>query len=93
MRMLLVLAAVDQVTAIPRATAPAKDYPIRAVPLTSVRITDGSRAPKREINRTVTIPHIMQQNELTVRIDNFRLGSHAELAEVPRAQRLFGLEK
>jgi len=71
MRMLLVLAAVAQVTVIPRATAPAKDYPIRAVPLTSVRITDGSCAPKRAINRSVTIPHIMQQNEATGRIDNF----------------------
>jgi DUF1680 family protein len=73
MRMLLVLAAVAQVTVIPRAPAPApaKDYPIRAVPLTAVRITDGFWAPKREINRTVTIPHIMQQNELSGRIDNF----------------------
>jgi hypothetical protein len=82
MRMLLVLAAVAQVTVIPRAlprladarsgqAAPAKDYPIRAVPLTSVRITDGFWAPRRETNRTVTIPHIMQQNEVTGRIDNF----------------------
>jgi uncharacterized protein len=71
MRMLLILATVAQVTVIPRATEPRKDYPIRAVPLTSVRITDGFWAPKREINRTVTIPHIMQQNELTGRIDNF----------------------
>ena len=71
MRMLLVLAAVAQVTVIPRQVPPAKDYPIRAVPLTSVRITDGFWASKREINRTVTIPHIMRQNELTGRIDNF----------------------
>jgi len=79
--MLLILAVVAQVTVIPRTTGPtrpadvrsgpAKDYPIRAVPLTSVRITDGFWAPKREVNRTVTIPHIMQQNELTGRIDNF----------------------
>jgi len=73
MRSLLVLALLAQVTVIPRANPPtsAKDYPIRAVPLTSVRITDGFWGPKREINRTVTIPHIMQQNELTGRIDNF----------------------
>ena len=69
--MLLILATVAQVTVIPRATEPRKDYPIRAVPLTSVRITDRFWAPKREINRTVTIPHIMQQNELTGRVDNF----------------------
>jgi DUF1680 family protein len=81
MRMLLVLAAVAQVTVIPRTPlrpadarsghTAAQDYPIRAVPLTAVRITDGFWAPKREINRTVTIPHIMQQNEVTGRIDNF----------------------
>jgi hypothetical protein len=41
MRMLLILAALAQVTVRPRATPPPKDYPIRAVPLTSVTITDG----------------------------------------------------
>lgn len=65
MRMLWLLAAVAQVSVIPGAVprlvdtrsgqvVTAKDYLIRAVPLTSV-----------------TIPHIMQQNELTGRIDNF----------------------
>jgi len=68
----LILAVLAQVTVLPRtAAAPTKDYPIQAVPLTSVRITDAFWAPKREINRTVTIPHIMQQNELTGRVDNF----------------------
>jgi uncharacterized protein len=72
MCILLVLALIAQVTVLPRtAKAPTKDYPIRAVPLTSVRITDAFWAPKREINRTVTIPHIMQENELTGRVDNF----------------------
>src|SRR6478672_8595710 len=73
MRMFLIGAAVlAQVSVIPRATTvPPKDYPIRAVPLTAVRITDAFWAPKREVNRTVTIPHIMQQNELTGRVDNF----------------------
>jgi uncharacterized protein len=72
MRALLVLAALAQVTVLPRTAAtPTKDYPIRAVPLTSVRITDAFWAPKREVNRSVTIPHIMQQNELTGRVDNF----------------------
>src|SRR5262245_4351990 len=73
MRSLLILTLVAQVTVIPRGQPPrqAKDYPIRAVPLTSVRITDTFWAPKRETNRTVTIPYIMQQNELTGRIDNF----------------------
>ena len=83
MRMLLVLAAVAQVTVIPRAASPAKDYPIRAVPLTSVRITDGFWAPKREINRTVTIPHIMRQNELTGRIDNFLKAAKKKSGRLP----------
>jgi len=70
--MLLMLALVAQVSVIPRTTTkPTKDYPIEAVPLTAVRITDKFWAPKRDINRTVTIPHIMQQNELTGRVDNF----------------------
>jgi uncharacterized protein len=74
MRYLALAAAVvaAQVTVIPRAaTKPTKDYPIAPVPLTAVRITDKFWAPRREINRTVTIPHIMQQNELTGRVDNF----------------------
>jgi len=72
MRLLVLLTALAQVTVIPRATTkPAKDYPITPVPLTAVTITDAFWAPKREINRTVTIPHIMQQNEITGRIDNF----------------------
>lgn len=68
----LILAVLAQVTVLPRTVqAPTKDYPIRAIPLTSVRITDAFWAPKREINLTVTIQHIMQQNELTGRVDNF----------------------
>jgi DUF1680 family protein len=49
----------------------AQDYPIAAVPLTSVRLTDRFWAPRGETNRTVTIPHIMRQNQLTGRVDNF----------------------
>ncbi len=68
----LLLAVLAQVTVIPRATPPpAKDYPITPVPITAVHITDDFWAPKREINRTVTIPHIFEQNELTGRVDNF----------------------
>ncbi len=56
--------------------ASAADYPIRAVPLTSVRLTDAFWRPRLEINRTVTIPHILRQNELTGRIDNFLKAAH-----------------
>ena len=47
------------------------DYPIRAVPLKAVRFTDDFWRPRLETNRTVTIPHILRQNELTGRVDNF----------------------
>jgi hypothetical protein len=47
------------------------NYPIRAVPITNVRITDEFWAPRMRTNRTVTIPHIMRQDELTGRVDNF----------------------
>jgi len=50
---------------------PPRDYAIRAVPLTAVTIDDGFWAPKLEVNRTVTIPHILQQNDDTGRVANF----------------------
>src|SRR5262245_3636138 len=55
---------------------PIQPYPIRAVPLTAVSITDDFWRPKIEINRTVTIPHILKQNEITGRIDNFLKAAH-----------------
>src|SRR5207302_2915738 len=58
------------------ASLPAADYPIRAVPLTAVRITDSFWRPRLDTNRTVTIPHIMRQNELTGRVDNFLKAAH-----------------
>src|SRR5205807_7690729 len=47
------------------------DYPIKAVPPTDVRLTDSFWRPRLETNRSVTIPHIMRQNEVTGRVDNF----------------------
>jgi DUF1680 family protein len=48
-----------------------RDYPIRAVPLTAVTIDDVFWAPKLEVNRTVTIPHILKENDDTGRVANF----------------------
>ena len=48
------------------------DYPIAAVPASAVTLTDKFWAPKLETNRRVTIPHILQENETTGRVDNFR---------------------
>ena len=73
---MLLAGAVSQVAVIPRAPAPAQDYPIAAVPLTSVRITDRFWAPRREVNRTVTIPHILHENDITGRVDNFLKAAH-----------------
>ena len=52
-------------------TALPRDYPIRAVPMTAVTIDDGFWAPKLETNRTVTIPHILKENDDTGRVANF----------------------
>jgi uncharacterized protein len=54
------------------AIAPQADYPLTAVPASQVTLTDTFWAPKLDINRRVTIPHIMRQNEETGRVDNFR---------------------
>lgn len=57
--------------------APAvREYPIRPVPLTSVKLTDSFWRPRLETNRTVTIPHILRQNELTGRVANFLKAAH-----------------
>jgi DUF1680 family protein len=52
------------------------DYPIAPVAAAQVRLTDAFWAPKLEINRRVTIPHIMRENETTGRVDNFRKAAH-----------------
>ena len=51
------------------------DYSIQAVPLKQVQITGGFWRPRLETNRAVTIPHILQQNEATGRVDNLRKGA------------------
>ncbi len=48
-----------------------RDYPIRAVPSSAVTIDDQFWAPKLAINRTVTIPHILKENDATGRVANF----------------------
>ena len=48
-----------------------KDYPIKPVPFTNVRIHDDFWSRRIEINRTVTIPHDFKECEITGRVDNF----------------------
>ncbi len=54
------------------ATPPPDEWQIEPVVFTEVQLTDNFWAPRMAINRTVTIPHLAQQNEETGRIDNFR---------------------
>src|SRR5947209_422698 len=56
--------------ATPAGSAPT-DYPIRPVAAAAVVIDDQFWSPKLEINRTVTIPHILTENEATGRVANF----------------------
>ncbi|HVS66288.1 MAG TPA: beta-L-arabinofuranosidase domain-containing protein [Thermoanaerobaculia bacterium] len=51
---------------------------IEPVPITAVTIDDEFWAPRLERNRTVTVPHILEQNEATGRIANFRRAAGLE---------------
>jgi uncharacterized protein len=59
-----------------QADAPAAGYLIKPVGLADVRITNGFWKARLDVNRAVTIPHIIAQNELTGRIDNFLKAAH-----------------
>jgi len=48
-----------------------RDYPIKPVPFTSVKIKDNFWSKRLEINRTITLPHNFQKCEETGRLDNF----------------------
>jgi len=48
------------------------EWQVEPVVFTDVKLTDTFWAPRMEINRTVTIPHLARQNEETGRVDNFR---------------------
>lgn len=53
------------------AAAPARDYPVQAVPFTEVQVADAFWSPRLETNRLVTIPYAFEKCEETGRIDNF----------------------
>ena len=50
-----------------------KDYPVRPVEFTKVRVMDDFWLPRIKTNQKVTIPFAMQQNEETGRVDNFAI--------------------
>ena len=62
----------DPAAPAPDAGVPALDYPIRPVPFTHVKLTDGFWAPRLETNRAVSVPYALRMNEETGRVDNFR---------------------
>ncbi len=51
--------------------APPRDYPVKPVPFTSVRLNDVFWAPRIETNRAVTIPYAFRKDEETGRVDLF----------------------
>jgi DUF1680 family protein len=67
----LVLVVVAVLTGCSRPGTAEHRYPITAVPLSAVTVTDGFWAARMETNRAVTIPHIMRENVETGRVANF----------------------
>ena len=52
-----------------------RDYPIRPVPFTDVKLEDALWAPRIETNRTVTIPYAFEKCEENGRMGNFDLAA------------------
>src|SRR5688572_27078658 len=52
-----------------------KDYPITAVPFTSVKFTDNFWLPRIQTNHTVTIPASFERCKTTGRIKNFEMAA------------------
>jgi len=50
-----------------------RDYPVKPVEFTKVKVTDDFWLPRIKTNQNVTIPFAMQQNEKTGRVDNFAI--------------------
>ncbi len=55
--------------------APMKDYPIRPVPFTAVKLDDHFWLPRIETNRVVTIPASFARCENTGRVKNFEMAA------------------
>ncbi|MFH1198344.1 MAG: beta-L-arabinofuranosidase domain-containing protein [bacterium] len=55
-----------------------KDYPIKPVPFTKVKLTDNFWAPRLKTDKDVTIPIAFQKSDETGRIKNFRIAAGLE---------------
>jgi uncharacterized protein len=53
-----------------------KDYPIQALPFTSVKLTDNFWLPRIKMNHTVTIPASFERCESTGRVKNFVMAAN-----------------
>jgi DUF1680 family protein len=62
----------------PAGRKPAGEYAIQAVPFTDVTVDDDFWAPRLERNATVTIQHLMEENERTNRVANFKRAAGQE---------------
>ncbi len=58
-----------------------KDYPVRPVPFTSVKLTDNFWAPRVKLNHEVTIPIALKHCYSTGRVDNFLFAAHIKQGE------------
>ncbi len=56
--------------------APGRDYPIRPVAFSQVKIRDSFWRPRLETNRRVTLPFALKKCEETGRLDNFWKAAH-----------------
>jgi len=52
---------------------PSSDYPIKPVPWTAVRLSEGFWAERQDVNRRITIYHDFEECEATQRIKNFEI--------------------
>jgi len=66
-----------------QAEEPARDYPVKPVPFTSVQIDDLFWASRIETNRLVTIPFAFEQCEKSGRMDNFIRAAEVLRGEPP----------
>ncbi len=60
---------------------PARDYPVKPVEFTKVKIMDDFWLPRIETNQKVTIPFAMEQNRITGRVDNFAIAGGLKTGE------------
>ncbi|MBM3310220.1 MAG: glycoside hydrolase family 127 protein [Candidatus Aminicenantes bacterium] len=59
------------------ASKPKADYPVKDVPLTAVKFTDGFWAQRQQVDVAVTIAHEIKMSEETKRLANFELAAAA----------------